>query len=186
MKQFNLNGKAREAFTKAAVKALRREECVPCVLYGNKMENLCFSVVEKELKGLLYTPNTYIVVLNIDGKEHLCILHDIQFHPVTDRPLHIDFLAIDETHPVAVNVPLTLTGHSIGVREGGKLVTSARKLKVKALVKDLPDNLEVDVTDLKIGKTINAGDLHYDNLEIISPKATIICLVKGTRASAGK
>lgn len=184
MKQFEIKAQKRASFTKAAVKQLRREGKVPCVLYGNKKENIHFILDEKELKGLIYTPASFIVSVDIDGDIQLCTLHDAQFHPVTDHILHLDFLAVEPNEPVAINIPITISGSSEGVRQGGKLAVMARKLRVKGLVANLPDTINVDVTSLQIGKSIVAGDLKLDNLQILSPKATIICMVKVTRAAA--
>ncbi len=183
MKQFEINARERSNFTKAAVKQLRKEDMVPCVLYGNNKENVHFSVSRKDLKDLIYTPNSYIISVNVDGKKQLCILHEAQFHPVTDSILHLDFLAIDPKKPVSIHIPIAITGNSEGVRQGGKLQILNRKLLVRANMKDLPDTLDVDITNLILGKAITAGDLKYDNIQILSPKSTIICMVKMTRAS---
>lgn len=183
MKQLEINARKREIFTKAAVKQLRREERVPCVLYGHNTNTLHFSVSEKELKPLIYTPNSYIVNLNLDGTKQLCMLQQVQFHPMTDRILHLDFLSIDPDKPVSINVPVVLTGNSIGVREGGKMYVMSRKLLVRAHLDDLPDSLNIDVTKLALGSAIAAGDLKFDNLQILTPKTTLVCMVKMTRAS---
>lgn len=184
MKHITLNGEGRQTGNKAAIKALRRAKRVPCVYYGNGFENTLFSVDAKDLEVLTNTPNSYIVELNIDGKVQLAVLHAIQYHPVTDEALHVDFLAIREDKPVTINIPVAIVGNSIGVRQGGKLLPAARKLQVSGMMENLPDTLEVDITNLNIGKQIIAGDLHYDNIQIVSPKATIICSVKMTRAAA--
>lgn len=184
MKQITLNGVSREAGNKAAVKSLRREKMVPGVFYGNGAENTLFSISIKELETVLNTPNSYIIELDIEGKKQLVVLHAVQFHPVTDEPIHVDFLAIREDSPVTIDIPVTITGNSIGVRQGGKLLVSTRKLKVRGMMNNLPDTLEVDITDLDLGKQITAKDLHYDGIDIVSPKATIICSVKMTRAAA--
>ncbi len=183
MKQFEINARERSNFTKAAVKQLRKEGLVPCVLYGNNQENVHFSVSQKDLKDLIYTPNSYIISLNIEGKKQLCILHEAQFHPVTDSILHLDFLTIDPAKPVSIHVPISVPGNSEGVRQGGKLQILNRKLLVRANMKDLPDTLDIDITNLLLGKAITAGELKYDNVQILSPKSTIICMVKMTRAS---
>ena len=112
------------------------------------------------------------------------LFHQIQYHPISDEALHVDFLAVSEDKPVAINVPVKIHGHSEGVKQGGKLVPGARKLRVMGLIANLPDELAVDITTLGIGKQINAGDLSYDNIQIISPKTTMVCAVKATRASA--
>lgn len=184
MKQLSIKCQARQAGNKQSVKSIRREGNVPCNLYGNGVENTLFTVSAKDLKALTNTPNAYIVELDIEGKKQFAVLHEVQYHPVTDEALHVDFLGVDENKPVVIDVPVIVTGHSEGVKQGGKLLVSARKLKISALLKNLPDTLEVDSTPLKIGKQIVAGDLKFENVNIISPKATIICSVRPTRASA--
>lgn len=184
MQQITLKGTNREIGNKALVKAVRRDNLVPCVYYGNGVENTVFSVALKDLETILNTPNSYIIEIDIEGKKQLTVLQAVQFHPVTDKPLHVDFLAIQEDKPVTINIPVVITGNSIGVRQGGKLMVSTRKLKVSGMMKDLPDTLPVDITELNLGKQIVAGDLHYDNIQIMSPKATIVCSVKMTRAAA--
>jgi large subunit ribosomal protein L25 len=183
MKTFELKGTARKAGNKTAVKATRRNEQVPCVLYGNKVDNVNFAVNERDLKHLVYTPNTYLVNIDIDGNVHAAVMREIQVHPVTDRVLHIDFYTIDPEKPLAVDVPVVLTGNSEGVRAGGKLQVLTRKLKVSALPKDLPDTVTVDVSTLGLGKSIVASDLSFENLNIVTPKTAIICTVKTTRAA---
>ncbi len=186
MKTFQLAGKARELSNKQAVKTLRREAGVPCILYGEGIkENVVFSVDKKELGQIIYTPFAYIIELNIDGKKYLATFHDVQYHPVTDEPLHVDFLAVSKDKPVSIAVPIEITGTSDGVRQGGKLQQTTRKLKISANLNDLPDSIVVDITDLKLGKTIVAGDVKYDNIQILTSKNTIICSVKMTRAAIG-
>lgn len=186
MKTIKLTGIAREISNKQAVKTLRREERVPCILYGEGVENnVIFSVDKKELGQIIYTPNAYIIELEIDGKNYLATFHMSQYHPVTDEPLHVDFLAIAKGKPVTISVPVNIVGNSEGVRQGGKLMQSTRKLKISAQLEDLPDTLPVDITNLKLGKTIVAGDLQYDKIQILTAKSTIICAVKMTRAAIG-
>ena len=185
MKHINLDGKVRQAGNKAAIKAIRRGGLVPCNIYGNGMENVLFTVDTKDLKAITNTPFAHIVDITLDnGASYAAVLHESQWHPVTDEPLHMDFLAIAEDKPVAVEVPVKVTGHSEGVKMGGKLMVSVRKLRVSALPANLPDEIEVDTTSLQIGKQITAGDIKMENVNIVSPKATIICAVKATRASA--
>ena len=185
MKHIELKGVIREVGNKAVVKSIRKQGLVPCNIYGSGIENVLFTVSAKDLKSLTHTPNSYIVDLELnDGKKFKAVLHEVQWHPVTDEALHVDFLAISEDKPVVIDVPVIITGHSEGVKLGGKLLVSSRKLRISALIDDLPDSLEVDVTNLMIGKQIVAGDLHFDKIKIISPKATIICSVRATRATA--
>lgn len=184
MKHIELKGQLRTAGNKAAVKAVRAQGLVPCNLYGNGLENVLFTVSAFDLKAVTHTPNAYIVDIVLDnGEKYAATLHESQWHPVTDEPLHMDFLAVTEDKPVTIAVPVKITGHSEGVKLGGKLLVSSRTLKVSALEANLPDEVEVDITSLQIGKQIHAGDLHFDNFSIVSPKATIICSVKATRAS---
>ena len=122
--------------------------------------------------------------LDLGEKTYTAVLHEVQYHPVTDEALHVDFLLVSEDKPVVINVPIKITGHSEGVKLGGKLLVSSRKLRISAFMDKLPDFVEVDTTELKIGKQIVAGDLHYEGVTIVSPKGTIICSVRPTRATA--
>ena len=184
MKHIELKGQVREAGNKAAVKAVRRAGQVPCNIYGQGIENVLFTVDAKDLKTITHTPNSNIIDLELnDGKKLYAVLHEVQYHPVTDEALHVDFLAVCEEKPVTIEVPVIVTGHSEGVKMGGKLLVSSRKLRVSAMMDKLPDVLEVDSTHLMIGKQIVAGDLNYEGVTIVSPKATIICSVRPTRAT---
>ena len=184
MKHIELNGQVREAGNKAAVKAVRRAGQVPCNIYGLGMENILFTIDAQDLKTITHTPNSYIIDLELnDGKKLYAVLHEVQYHPVTDEALHVDFLAVCEEKPVTIEVPVIVTGHSEGVKMGGKLLVSSRKLRVSAMMNKLPDVLEVDSTHLMIGKQIVAGDLNFDGVTIVSPRATIICSVRPTRAT---
>lgn len=182
MKHFALKGEIRQKGNKAVIKAFRRQGLVPCNLYGQGMDNILFTVVEKELKGLTHTPSSYIVDLDLGEKKYTAVAHEYQWHPVEDNCLHVDFLAVSEDKPIAINVPLKLTGHPVGAQAGGKFVQSARSLKVSGLMKDLPDQLELDVTPLGLDKRMVAGDVKVEGLQILSDKNTIICSVKTTRA----
>lgn len=185
MKHIELKGQIRQAGNKAVVKAIRKEGNVPCNIYGLGMENILFTVSAKELKSITNTPNSYIIDLEFDnGQKMNAVLHEVQYHPVTDEALHVDFLAVNNEKPVVIDVPVQVVGHSEGVKMGGKLLVSSRKLRISAMMDKLPDLLEVDSTHLLIGKQIVAGDLHFDGVTIVSPKATIICSVRPTRATA--
>ena len=184
MKHIELKGQVREAGNKAAVKAVRRAGQVPCNIYGLGMENILFTIDAQDLKTITHTPNSYIIDLQLsDGRNGYAVIHEVQYHPVSDEPLHVDFLFVSEDKPVTIEVPVLVTGHAEGVKMGGKLLVSSRKLRVSAMMDKLPDILEVDSTPLKIGKQIVAGDLNYDGVTIVSPKATIICSVRPTRAT---
>ena len=184
MKHIELNGQVREAGNKAAVKAVRRAGQVPCNIYGLGIENVLFTIDSQDLKSITHTPESYIIDLELNnGTKMFAVLHEVQFHPVTDEALHVDFLAVSEEKPVTIEVPIKVTGHAEGVKMGGKLLVSSRKLRVSAMMDKLPDLLEVDSTNLMIGKQIVAGDLNFDGVTIVSPKATIICSVRPTRAT---
>ena len=184
MKHIELKGQLREAGNKAAVKAVRRAGQVPCNIYGNGIENVLFTVDAQDLKTITHTPNSYIINLELsNGTTMYAVLHEVQYHPVSDEALHVDFIAVNEEKPITIEVPVMVTGHSEGVKMGGKLLVSSRKLRVSAMMNNLPDVLEVDSTHLMIGKQIVAGDLNYEGVTIVSPKATIICSVRPTRAT---
>ena len=184
MQHIELKGQVREAGNKAAVKAVRRAGQVPCNIYGQGIENVLFTIDAQDLKTITHTPNSYIIDLELsNGTKMYAVLHEVQYHPVSDEALHVDFLAVSEEKPVTIEVPVKVVGHSEGVKMGGKLLVSSRKLRVSAMMNMLPDVLEVDSTHLMIGKQIVAGDLNYEGVTIVSPKATIICSVRPTRAT---
>ena len=182
MKTLAINGTKRTEYGKKVAKAIRREGQVPCVIYGGG-EEIAFSVDTKEIKPLIYTPNSYVVEINIDGKVEKAVMREVQFHPVREQILHIDFYRVQEGKPVAIAIPVRLTGNAEGVKIGGKLALSARKLMVKAMVDQLPDEIVVDVTPLKVGQTIFVGDLKFDNLTFVTPATTAVCAVRVTRAT---
>ncbi len=182
MQHFELKGQIRKVGNKAVVKAFRKQGVVPCNLYGLGMENILFTVDEKELKALTDTPKSYIVDLILDnGQKFNAVLHELQFHPVNDRCLHVDFLAVSEEKPIAIKVPIIISGHSVGVQQGGKFTQNSRFLRISALMADLPDDVTVDISSLGLDKKIKAGDLKYDKITVLSDKDTIICGVKSTR-----
>ena len=191
MKSIEIKGSLRTETGKKATHSLRKENGVPCALYGiQKDENgkpvaTHFTVTVEGLRKLVYTPHIYVVDLNIDGKVVNAIMKDIQFHPVTDAILHVDFLQIDEANPIVMEVPVKLEGLAEGVKAGGKLALQMRKLKVKALYNVIPERLVVDVTSLGLGKTIKVGELSFEGLELISAKEAVVCAVKLTRAARG-
>lgn len=185
MKHFVLKGQVREVGNKAVIKEYRKQGLVPCNIYGSGVENILFTVTEKDLKGLTDTPASYIVDLELsNGQKYNAVIHDLQYHPVKDNCLHADFLAVNEEKPISIMVPITITGHAAGVRAGGKFYKLVRELKVSALMKDLPDELVINIDKLQIGKRIVAGDLKYENVNVVSPKGTIICIVKSSRQVA--
>jgi large subunit ribosomal protein L25 len=182
MKSVALFGYSRTEVGKVSTKALRAEGKVPCVMYGGG-NHIHFTVYEPDFKLLVYTPNTYKVKLDIDGKTYKCILKDISFHPVNDSILHADFLEIEDSKPVEIGVPVKLVGNSVGVRAGGKLVVKSKKLRVKALPMLLPDFIEINIDNLEIGKSIKVGDLaSIENLTLLdSPNNPVVSVVT-TRA----
>ncbi len=182
MKHFTLNGQVREVGNKAVIKAIRAQGLVPCNLYGLGLKNVLFTVNEKDLKGITNTPASYIIDLVLsDGTKQTAVVHELQFHPVNDNCLHVDFLAVNEEKPIAISVPISISGHAVGVQAGGKFVKFQRSLRISALMKDLPDQIDVDITSLGIGQQIKAGNINVENVTILSPKDTIICTVKATR-----
>ncbi|HOP04929.1 MAG TPA: 50S ribosomal protein L25/general stress protein Ctc [Tenuifilaceae bacterium] len=184
MKSFEINGSLRTEKGKKFTKKMRKQESVPAILYGGK-ENVMLSLDESELRDLIYTPNVYIVDLKVGKKAYKSIIKDIQFHPVNDRILHIDFLELSDDKKVTIGVPVELTGSSEGVKQGGKLTLITRKLKVSAFPKDLPDTIKVDITNLDLGKSKLVGDISLDNIQVVDPKSTVIATVKLTRAARG-
>ena len=191
MKSIEIKGSLRTETGKKATRELRNNDIVPCVLYGvQKDENgnpvaTHFTVTTDGLRNLVYTPHIYVVDLNIDGKIVNAIMKDIQFHPVTDKILHVDFYQIDEAKPIVMEVPVQLEGLAEGVKAGGKLALQIRKLKVKALYNVIPDRLVGNVTNLGLGKTIKVGELNYEGLELLNAKEAVVCAVKLTRAARG-
>jgi len=185
MQHFELKGQIREVGNKAVIKAFRRQGLVPCNLYGNGVENVLFTLDVKDLKFVTDTPNSHIVDLNLDnGKSYTAILHELQWHPVTDECLHVDFLAVDEVKPISINVPLSISGHAVGVQQGGKFYQNIRKVRVSATMANLPDVIDIDITKLGLDKKFKAGDIKVDNVTVLTDKDTIICGVKATRNSA--
>lgn len=189
MKTIDIKGTARTIAERSsdqtrALKAIRKNNGVPCVLYGGG-ENVHFTVTAEGLRNLVYTPHIYVVNLNIDGKEVKAIMKDIQFHPVKDNILHVDFYQIDDKKPIVMMVPVQLEGLAEGVRAGGKLSLQLRKVKVKALYNAIPERLVVNVSNLALGKSIKVGELSYEGLEILTAKDAVVCSVKLTRAARG-
>ena len=183
MKTFQLSGTERKELGKKATRELRKQNQVPCNIYGLD-KNINFVVDANAVRKLIYTPEIFVVELTIDGKAHKAILKELQFHPVSDRLLHIDFLEVTENKPVVMAVPARLDGHAEGVKAGGKLVQNLRYLKVKGLYNDIPEFLTVDVTSLNIGKAIKVKDLSYDKLELVSAAENVVATVKATRQAA--
>lgn len=189
MQHIELKGQIREVGNKAVIKAFRKQGLVPCNLYGSGVENVLFTVSAKDLKAVTDTPVAYIIDLVLDnGKTQTAILHEAQWHPVTDTCLHVDFLAVNEQKPITINVPIVITGHSVGVQQGGKLYQRERSIRISAMMNNLPDSVTVDITSLGVDKKIKASDVKVENAVVVSDKDMIICGVKATRnmvANAG-
>lgn len=183
MKSIEIVCVKRETFGKKANKQLRKTEQVPCVLYGGA-ENVHFHAHEKSFKELIYSPNVYIVKLKVGDKEYDSILQDIQYHPVNDKINHIDFFEVYPDKKVTIGVPVNLNGHSIGVKEGGKLRLEHRKLKVRGLFHDLPDTIEIDVENLGVGQTVKVSEIEVNNFKIVDAPNTVVASVKITRKTA--
>jgi large subunit ribosomal protein L25 len=181
MKSIAMFGYLRDGVGKSSTKTLRNEGKVPCVLYGG--EHVHFSMYAQDFKLLVYTPNTYKVKLEVDGKVYKAILKDIQFHPVNDSILHADFQEIDETKEVELSIPIKLVGNSVGVRAGGKLVVKSQKLRVRSLPVNLPDYIEINIDTLDIGKAIKVADVKVENMILLDSVNNPIVTVKTTRAA---
>ena len=189
MKEIEVTGKKRSTIGKKSSKNLRKEGFIPCNLYGEaKDENgapkaLAFTCPMNELRKIVYTPHIYVINLIIDGESHTAILKELQFHPETDALLHVDFYEVNDQKPITIGIPVKLTGLAQGIRDGGRMNLSIRKINVTAKYQDIPEHLDIDVTDLKIGKSIKVGDLHFEGLEMATSKEVVVCSIKATRKS---
>ncbi|MBG66240.1 MAG: 50S ribosomal protein L25/general stress protein Ctc [Flavobacteriales bacterium] len=180
MKTLAINVKEREKVGKSNTRSLRNQGNVPCVLYGGEKQ-VTFYAHENEFRKLVYTPDVFIVELDIDGKKYNAITQDIQFHPVTEKILHIDFLQVFDDKPVTVSIPVILNGIAEGVRQGGVMMFRRNKIITKGLVKDLPDAIELNIEHLKIGMFIYIQDLNIDGCQFIAPGNSVIVGVKTAR-----
>lgn len=180
MKTVALTGELRTDLGSKHSRAMRNEGKVPCVLYGGG-DHIHFYVYSPDFKALVYTPNTYKVQLTIEGKKYMAILHDMQFHPVNEAILHADFLAVDDKKPVTVSIPVMVEGNSPGVRAGGKLIQKIQRLKVKGLIKNIPDAVMVNISELDLGQSTKVKDINLPNIEILDNKDNAIVSVKMTR-----
>ena len=209
MKTFTLAAQPRTELGKKATKSLREQGLIPVVLNGGELVQLPYAgtlkpgqkVVEisngrglittdlvvtlDAVRKLVYTPDIFAIELEFNGETHMAVLKDLQFHPVKDSILHIDLLEVTEAKPVVVEVPVKLEGHAEGVKAGGKLTLSMKKLRVKAIYTNIPERLVINVDNLGLGKTYQVGDLHFDNLELINAKNAVVCSVALTRAARG-
>ena len=189
MKTFQLEGKSREvaatsADQKRALKAMRKNNEIPAVLYGGEKVSH-FIITKDSVRNLVYSPEIFVVELSIDGKKTMAIVKDIQFQPVTDAIMHMDFMEVSDKKPVVMEVPVVLEGHAEGVKAGGKLSLQMRKLKVKALYTAIPEKLHINVDHLGLGKTMQVGALHFEGLELMNAKNAVVCAVQLTRAARG-
>ncbi len=182
MKTVEIKAFKREDLGKKATQELRKQGNVPSVLYGGE-EIVHFYTSRIDFGKLLYTADVHLIDLNVEGKTYKAIIKELQFHPVTDEVIHVDLLQVFEDKPVVMEIPVKLKGLAKGVKAGGKLSLELRKLRVKALVKDLPNELVIDITNLGIGKTIQVGSLDYPNLELLNTKHAVVVAVKVARAA---
>ena len=209
MKTFQLQAEPRTDLGKKATKAPRAEGKIPVVLNGGAAVELPFTgtlapgqklveigdnkalittdlvVAQDDVRKLVYTPDIFAIELDFNGGKKMAILKDIQFHPVKDTILHMDFLEVDDKKPVVIQVPVKLEGHAEGVKAGGKLSLSMKKLKVKAIYTNVPERLVINVDNLGLGKALQVGDLHFEGLELVNAKNAVVCAVQLTRAARG-
>lgn len=182
MKSITIKGSQRESVGKKATKALRNADMVPCVVYGGE-EPLNFSAEEVAFKNLIYTPDVHTVVIDLNGTKVNAILQDVQFHPVTDRILHMDFYQIFDDKEVMMEIPVRVVGNSRGVRSGGVLRMVTRKLRIKALPANLPDFIEADITNMRIGNKMYVTAVENDDYKIMHPDNTVICQIRTSRTA---
>lgn len=189
MKEIEVKGQKRTDLGKKAAKAMRKENLIPCNLYGEAKnadgapEAMSIACPMSELRKIVYTPHIYVIKLVIDGEERTAILKELQFHPVTDALLHVDFYEVNDQKPITIGIPVKLNGLAQGVRDGGRMNLSIRKINVTAKYQDIPEHLDIDVTSLTIGKSIKVGDLHFEGLEMATSKNVVVCSIKATRKS---
>jgi large subunit ribosomal protein L25 len=182
MKTISISAEKRTELGKKSTRELRKQGHVPCVMYGGA-EVIHFHAHENDFRHIVYTPNAYIIEIKINGGTHRAVMQELQFHPVTDRVNHIDFVEVFDDRPVTMEIPIRLTGESVGIKAGGKSRQRRRVLKVRGLIEHLPDTLDIDITDVEIGDVIKIGDLSYDNLEILDPSRSMIFAVVSSRVS---
>ena len=209
MKTFQLSAKPRTEIGKKAAKGLRKEGFIPVVMNGGEVVELPYNgkleagqevietvnnkgvlvtilkVTVDDVRKLIYTPDVFAIELDIEGTKKMAVLKEVQFHPVKEEILHIDLLEVSEDKPVTIEVPVKIEGHAVGVKAGGKLNLSMKKIKVKAVYTNIPERVVVNVDALELGKTIQIGDLHYDGLELVNAKNAVVCAVQLTRAARG-
>ena len=182
MKSIEIKGSLRTELGKKSSKELRKTGNVPCVIYG-KEKNVHFHAPELSFKNLIYTPEAHLVDLIIDNKAQKVVLKDVQYHPVSDKILHADFIEVFDDKPVIINIPIRVSGDSIGVIAGGKLNIKKRNLKVKGLPGDLPEHLDIDITNLKIHESVKVGDMSFDKIELLDPKKLMVLTIATSRVA---
>ena len=209
MKVFQLAAEPRTDLGKKAAKALREENKIPVVLNGGEIITLPYdkplqpgekvieigngkglvttdlAVTQEAVRKLIYTPDIFAIELDVNGQKRMAVLKDLQFHPVKDTILHMDLLEVNDKKPVTINVPVKLEGHAEGVKAGGKLTLSMKKIKVKAIYTEIPERVVINVDNLGLGKTLQIGELHFDGLELMNAKNAVVCAVQLTRAARG-
>ncbi len=181
MKTVSMSGSSRKNVGKKDAKALRRENKVPCVLYGGKEEQVIFAVPARDFRGLLFTPDTHYVELNIDGNKTMAILQDIQYHPVSDEVLHADFLRIFDDQPITIAVPVKTTGTAPGVLQGGKLQIKLRKVRLCGLPNAIPQEVVLDISNLGIAQGIKVNEINIEGVEVMEVKSSVVVTVRTTR-----
>ena len=182
MKTLVVKGQKRNALGKKEAKLIRSQELVPSVLYGAG-EPIHFAVPFSEMRQLVYTPGVFLVDVDIDGTIYPAMMQDVQWHAVEEQILHVDFLKIEENKKIKIDVPVKVAGLAKGIKAGGKLKINLRRLKVKALAKDLPDSIEINVTKLGIGQSVKVADLSLKNIELLDKKSNVVVAVTITRAA---
>ena len=182
MKTLAISAKSRDKVGKSSTRQLRNQGNVPCVLYGGEKQ-VCFYAHENEFRKLVYTPDVFIVELSIDGEVKRCIMQDIQFHPVSDKILHIDFLEVFDDKPITVSIPVILKGLAIGVRNGGNLMFRRRKIITRGLAASLPDAIEIDIENVKIGEFIYIKDINLEGCQFLAPDSSVVVGVKTARGA---
>jgi len=183
MKSVSINGIARVDLGKKFAKQLRKDENVPCVIYGGKEGPIHFYAHSNEFRNIVYTPNVYLLDINIGDQVFKTIMGDIQFHPVTDKILHIDFLRIFNNQNIKINIPVNISGNALGVRNGGRLAINMRRVLVEALPENLPETIEIDVTELKIGQSTRIEDISLEKARFLNKSDDVIVAVKTARAA---
>ncbi|HRG00285.1 MAG TPA: 50S ribosomal protein L25/general stress protein Ctc [Bacteroidia bacterium] len=185
MKSVQLSGSPRANVGKVDAKATREKGFVPCVIYGGK-EQIHFQADIRAFKPIIFTPNAHIVEINLDGKVYKTVLQEAQYHKITDRLIHADFLEIQDGKPVTANIPVVIVGQSEGVKKGGKLVLKVRKLKARGIADKLPDTIEIDITKLDIGGSISVGDIQVEGATLLNAKNVSVVSIATTRAVAAE